>query len=612
MSEDKKGSGQPDEGLVSSGISILDEAIRTLEGIPERLGRTILGTASEGGLEQEDQPGETEESSGLLRSALVQAMITGSKLVRHLQAQQEKPGFYGVVFSHVSGVAESDRQMLAGTPVNVMASQDHPDWVGRTGYIFQKPDSSGMVTVLFNEGQYGNFLAVSTDLESPPEIEVVPGEPRVVVLFEGRFVELASPAGMTLKSGQVVKLDLDSHQILDVVDLELPGEIATVKRLYGSRAEVDFKGSSKMVVAGDLAAEMELGNQVVLDATGQLVVQNLGDLDVTYRFARRPEVSWSDIGGQEEAKAVLKEAVERRYDHPEAFRRFRKDPPNGLLLLGPSGCGKTMLAEAAARSLFERFGEVALSSGFFHIKGPEILRSLVGEQEAILRHIFILADKHFAKHGFPAVILIDECEGIAKKRGTGISGDYHETLVQTLLALMNDTTAIVILVTNRADMLDPAVVRHQRVDRKAYVRRPDREDAEDIFRIHLRGKPLDEGLSVDDVAIWACGEIFSGNYGMYKLVVQEEAGSKETIFGLQHILSGAMIWGIVDEATSSAVNRQIETGQETWLTFADLKDALSRVYQGELLVDHSEDMKEFGENLTGRVLEAHKLYQGRR
>jgi proteasome-associated ATPase len=335
-------------------------------------------------------------------------------------------------------------------------------------------------------------------------------------------------------------------------------------------------------------------------------------MDVTYRFVRQPEVCWSDIGGQSEAKAILQEAIEKRFDHPEAFKRFRKNPPKGLLLLGPTGCGKTMLAEAAAYSLYQRFGEVALKSGFFHIKGPEILRSLVGEQEAILRHVFILADKHFAKHGFPAVIFIDECEGIAKKRGTGISGDYHETLVQTLLALMNDTTAIVILATNRPDILDPAVVRHKRIDRKVYVRRPDRVAAEEIFKIYLKDQPLSKGLSVEGLVSQICDELFSDRYGMYKLIVQEENGSKERIFGLQHILNGAMIWGIVDEATSSAVNRQIEEGRETWLTWDDLKKALSQVYQGELLVDHSEDMKEFGENLTGKIKEVHKLYQGRR
>lgn len=611
MSDEKKFNPQ---GLDSSGIRSLDEAIKSLESIPTILGRERERTP-EPDTSRKGQA-ELKEVTNPLQPALVRTMITAGKLIRHIQSLREKPGYYGVVFCHLETVTNPEKfdyeKMSPGTPVKIRSSQTNPELVGKIGYTADKPNSVGLVMVLFDEGLFGHFLAVPPDEKNPREIEMVPGQDRIVILFEGRFVELVSPEGISLSSGQVVKLDLDSNQILNVVNLELPGEIATVKRLVGTRAEIHFRDTIKMVAAGDLAATLEPGNQVVLDATGQLIVRNLGDMDVSYRFARQPEVTWSDIGGQSEAKAILQEAIERRFDHPQAFQRFKKKPPKGLLLLGPTGCGKTMLAEAAAYSLYQRFGEVALSSGFFHIKGPEILRSLVGEQEAILRHVFILGDKHFVKYGFPAVIFIDECEGIAKKRGTGISGDYHETLVQTLLALMNDTTALVILATNRPDILDPAVVRHKRIDRKVYVRRPDRTAAEEIFKIHLKDQPLPDGLSVESLAKQVCEELFSDRYGMYKLVVQEEAGSKEMIFGLRHVLNGAMIWGIVDEATSSAVNRQIESGQETWLIWNDLQVALNQVYQGELLVDHAEDMKEFGENLTGKVVEVHKLYQGRR
>jgi proteasome-associated ATPase len=615
VTDDKKLN--PDAGeLNKSGIPILDETMDLLETIPKTLG--IGGKKHQ----QPKKPGQGEEAESSetemnpLQPALVRAMITSQKLARYIQSLRERPGYYGVVFSTPVFKSQTEKvgyvKILPGTRVKIIGSQHYPDLVGKIGYTANEPERSGVVMVLFDEGEFGNFVAVPADKEHQCEIEIAPSQNRVVVLFEGRFVELIKPEGFELKSGQVVKLDLETNQILEIAQLELPGEIATVKRLVGGRVEIDFRGSNKLVAAGDLVASLEPGNQVVLDSTGQLIIQNLGDQDVSYRFNRPPAITWSDIGGQQEAKAVLQEAIETRFEHPEVFKRFKKTPPKGLLLLGPTGCGKTMLAEAAAYSLFKRFGEAALRSGFFHIKGPEILRSLVGEQEAILRHVFILADKHFAKHKFPAVIFIDECEGIAKKRGTGISGDYHETLVQTLLSEMNDTTAIVILATNRPDILDPAVVRHKRIDRKIYVRRPDRAATQEIFRIYLKDQPLPAGSTREELTKQVCDELFSDRYGMYKLVVQEEKGTSERIFGLQHVLNGAMIWGIVDEATSLAVNRQIIDGREAFLTLDDLKVALDKVYKGELLVDHSEDTKEFADNLTEKIVDVHKLYQGRK
>jgi len=605
-----------EDDFESSGIPGLDDAVKSLDNIPKILGRRREMTRkTEGHLRKEmAETGETEENP--LQPALVRAMITAGKLARHLESQREKPGYYGVVFSRLAAMTDPEKfdygKIQPGTKVKILTNENQPELMGQVGYTANEPDSDGLVMVLFDEGEFGHFLAVPPDEKQPREIEIVPGQDRVIVLFEGRFIELASPEGMTLSSGQVVKLDLKTNQILDIVSLELPGEIATVKCILGGRVQIDFHGTDKIVAAGDLTKTLEPGNQVILDSTNQLITGNLGDMDVSYRYNRPPAITWDDIGGQTAAKAILQEMIEARFDHPAAFERFHKKPPKGLLLLGPTGCGKTMLAEAMAYSLSKRFGETAMRSGFFLVKGPEILRSLVGEQEAIMRHIFVLADKHFAKFGFPAIIFIDECEGILKKRGTGTSGDYFETLVQTFLALMNDTKAIVVLATNRPDMLDPAVVRHKRIDRKIPVRRPDRPASEEIFRIYLKDLPLSEGLTGETLAKLVTTELFSDCYGMYKLIVQTENGTEEKIFGLAQVINGAMIAGIVDEATSAAVNRQIKDGKETSLTADDLKEALSRVYQGELLTDHTEDQKEFGENLTGKVLEAHKLFVGRK
>jgi proteasome-associated ATPase len=596
--------GEDDE---KSGIKVLDDAIAFIDTIPDLLGK---------GAFKETPAGVKSEKNGD-RSAVVKSMIISLKLARRLAEVQDKPGYYGVVFCLLSQITDPNTvdysQLAASSRVKILASEEYPDLVGKVGYTANEPTEMGTVLVLFEDGRFGNFIAAPPDERFKRAIEYLPSDKKVVVIFEGRFVELNYPEHVTLETGTTVKLDLTTNQIISVVDIpNLPGDIATVKRVMGKQAEIDLNGSSKIVILGDHASTIEEGNRVVLDTTNRIIIHNLGDQDVDYRFREKPDVTWDDIGGQDDAKEVLKEMIDDRFDHPEIFERFHKKPPKGALLLGPTGCGKSMLAKAAGYSLYKRFGEPALTSGFFYIRGPEIFRSLVGEGEAILRHIFILEKKHLKKYGFPAIIFIDECEGVGKKRGTGTSGDYFETMVQTLLNEMNDTTAILILATNRADMLDPALSRHERIDRKIYVKRPDRLVSEQIFNLYLKNQPLVKDLTYQMMAKRVSDKLFSDSFGMLKLTVQLEKSTTEKIFGFQHIINGAMINGIVGEAISAAGKRQKKDGQPAFLTADDLDIALTRVFQGELLVDHSEDMKEYVENMTEKVISVQKLYQGRK
>ena len=189
-----------------------------------------------------------------------------------------------------------------------------------------------------------------------------------------------------------------------------------------------------------------------------------------------PNVRWSDIGGLHEVKKRLQEMVEWPLKYRDIFEYTGLKPPKGILLYGPPGTGKTLLAKA-----------VATESGanFIAVRGPEILSKWVGESEKAIREIFRRARTYA-----PAVIFFDEIDAIAPRRGSGI-GDAHvtERIVSQLLTEMDGLEelhdVVVIAATNRADLLDPALLRPGRFDRIIEVGLPDLEARREIFKIHM-------------------------------------------------------------------------------------------------------------------------------
>ncbi len=202
-------------------------------------------------------------------------------------------------------------------------------------------------------------------------------------------------------------------------------------------------------------------------------------------FVEIPHVSWEDIGGLEQEKQELIEAVEWPLKYPEIFTRLDITPPRGILLFGPPGTGKTMLAKAVASES---------EANFISIKGPEMLSKYVGESEKAIRETF-----RKAKQAAAAVIFFDEIDSITPQRGSGSSAQATERVVSQILTEMDgieDIPDIVIIAaTNRPDIIDPALLRPGRFDRLIYIRPPDTEEREKIFNLHLKGKPL--GVDVD-------------------------------------------------------------------------------------------------------------------
>ena len=212
-----------------------------------------------------------------------------------------------------------------------------------------------------------------------------------------------------------------------------------------------------------------------------------------------PTVHWEDIGGLDECKQELKEAVEWPLKTPEIFSRLGIKPPKGILIYGPPGCGKTLLARAVATES---------EANFITIKGPEVFSKWVGESEKAIREVF-----RKARMAAPAVVFFDEIDSLAPRRGAGFSDSgVSERVISQLLTEMDGITTlqdiVIIAATNRPDMVDPAVLRPGRFDRLIYVPEPDEKSRLQIFKIYTKGMPLANG--VDLVQLAAATKNYSG------------------------------------------------------------------------------------------------------
>ena len=180
-----------------------------------------------------------------------------------------------------------------------------------------------------------------------------------------------------------------------------------------------------------------------------------------------------------------------RFFHEELFKKFQHATPKGFLLHGPPGCGKTLIGKATAynltRQLREKSGE-EMKEYFMHVKGPEILNMWVGESERIVRDIFSTA-REKRREGFLPFLFIDEAESILGTRRASRYSNILSTLVPMFCSEMDGIDSlhdvVIILASNRADLIDPAILRPGRIDRKIKVNRPNKEGAREIYRIYL-------------------------------------------------------------------------------------------------------------------------------
>ena len=204
-------------------------------------------------------------------------------------------------------------------------------------------------------------------------------------------------------------------------------------------------------------------------------------------LVQRPNVRWEDIGGLQQIKEELAEAIEWPLKHADLFTEADVKPPKGILLYGPPGTGKTMIAKAVSATS---------EANFISIKGPELISKWVGESEKGVREVF-----RKARQAAPCIIFFDELDAIAPHRGS--EGDAHVTervISQMLTELdgLEDLKGVVVIgATNRPDMIDEALLRPGRFDRILEVPLPDKDSRKQIFQIHTRKKPLDTTIDLD-------------------------------------------------------------------------------------------------------------------
>jgi transitional endoplasmic reticulum ATPase len=257
-------------------------------------------------------------------------------------------------------------------------------------------------------------------------------------------------------------------------------------------------------------------------------------------LVQRPNVGWEDIGGLQQVKEELAEAIEWPLKHADLFTEANVEPPKGILLYGPPGTGKTMIAKAVAATS---------EANFISIKGPELISKWVGESEKGVREVF-----RKARQAAPCVIFFDELDAVAPRRG-GSEGDAHVTerlLSQMLTELdgLEDLKGVVVIgATNRPDIIDEALLRPGRFDRILEVPSPDYESRKQIIQIHTKKKPLEPDVNLD------------------KLVEMTEG------------MTGADIAALVNAAAMTAIKEHVrqKSGSKLRISMRHFETALNKV-----------------------------------
>jgi proteasome-associated ATPase len=325
------------------------------------------------------------------------------------------------------------------------------------------------------------------------------------------------------------------------------------------------------------------GMDVRLDVNQRVALEVLGaGKRIERALETVTELPWSQIGGQDDAVQAIRDTIELPFLHRDLYKRFEHTVPKGFLLYGPPGCGKTLLGKATAYNLRKQIKEqtgVDHPEFFLHVKGPEILNMWVGESERQVRDLFAQCRER-AKEGALAFLFIDEAESIL---GTRHGGRYHSmvsTIVPMFCTEMDGleplSNVVVILASNRADLIDPAILRPGRIDRKIKVKRPDLAAAQQIYEIYLRESlPLAEPRSEMARAIAEAHYAHTAENEFLEVVYR--SGRRDLLYR-GDLASGAIIAAVVERAKSIAIKRSIETRAETQITREDLLLALQREY----------------------------------
>ena len=421
-------------------------------------------------------------------------------------------------------------------------------------------------------------------------------------------------ASADLKIGAQILVN-EAYAVIKTLGYDLNGPVLKLtEALPDGRLRFEQEmGRQSMILqrSSDLVGvELKAGDELRIDPGHRIAIEKLEDRKAkTHVLDEVPTVTWEQIGGQQEAISAIRKAIEYPLLHAETFQQFKFTQPKGFLLYGPPGCGKTLIGQAAAASLSKLVSESMAAGGktetlpaitggaFLHIKGPEILNMWLGESERMVRDLFAKARARRREGALP-FIFIDEAESILGTRRASRSFNISSTLVPMFCSEMDGIESlrdvVIILASNRPDLIDPAVLRPGRIDRKIKVSRPNRESAAEILNVYLTNElPLDQELVAerggDKAKVFAAlvdeviDQIYKRTDENRLLSIRLRSGQNKVLYR-GDLVSGAILSSIVQRAKEKAIDRMIQSGQSAGLIAKDLSESvLEEFREGEML-----------------------------
>lgn len=394
-----------------------------------------------------------------------------------------------------------------------------------------------------------------------------------------------------LKKGTRVLVN-EAYVIVGDLDFEIAGPVTKITEVLGNeRLRVGGEHGMQSTIllrSSELAkTTLKAGDEVRVDPSYRMALEALPRAESRELYLDDvPELPWEKVGGQDEALQAIKDAIELPLIHGELFARFQHATPKGFLLYGPPGCGKTLIGKATAYNLTRQLRAKTgneMKEYFMHVKGPEILNMWVGESERIVREIFSTA-REKRREGYLPFLFIDEAESILGTRRASRHSNILSTLVPMFCSEMDGIESlddvVIILASNRADLIDPAILRPGRIDRKIKVNRPNRVGAREIYRIYLNDELPYEGVlpkeagqigaAVERLIERLLEKQFARREENKFLEITLRSGRKEILYR-SDLLSGAIIASIVERAKAMAIKRSIATQQEEGISESDLQ-----------------------------------------